>query len=95
MITDANMCDINTYNKIEDIAKDLIHAKEQCGGSFPAHAEIVLELPPLDMHDVRCYYYCVHHDGRTLFWLDEKKVEGIVFRGLKDLPQLSKMFHLV
>jgi hypothetical protein len=96
MITDANICNKETYSQIEENARHLEYAKEQCSGSFPTDAEIVLELPPLDEPDARCYYYCVSHEGQTLFWLNEMEITWtlVEVKGLSDLSQASKILHL-
>jgi hypothetical protein len=96
MLTDANICNAAIYSKIEESARHLEHAKEQCSGLFPTDAEIVLELPPLDHSEARCYYYCVSHEGQTLFWLNEMKIMQMLTRvkGLSDLSQASKIMHL-
>jgi hypothetical protein len=96
MVTDANICNAATYSKIEESARHLEQAKEQCSGAFPMDAEIVLELPPPDEPDARCYYYCVSHEGQTLFWLNEMEIMWMLVevKGLSDLSQASKILRL-
>jgi hypothetical protein len=91
MITDANICNEETYVQIKASADLLQHAKEQYGGSFPTDAEIVLELPRWDESDARCYYYCINHEDQTLFWLNTKEIAAVVVGDLYNQSLLSRI----
>jgi hypothetical protein len=97
MITDVNICNEAAYMKIEESARHLEYAKEQCSGAFPTDAEIMLELPPVNEPHAECYYYCVSHEGQTLFWLNEMEITWMLseVKGLINLSQTSKVLHLV
>ncbi|EIN05627.1 hypothetical protein PUNSTDRAFT_137726 [Punctularia strigosozonata HHB-11173 SS5] len=69
-LTDARICDPDVYEKIQTAMKIIEEVKHSHGSEFPQDAEIVLELPSEGDGKESCYYYCVNHQERILFWLD-------------------------
>jgi hypothetical protein len=50
----------------------VLDKKSRQAAAFPGDAEIVLELPPsVEEEPVQCYYYCVNHQERIIFWMDK------------------------
>ncbi|EIN08404.1 hypothetical protein PUNSTDRAFT_144011 [Punctularia strigosozonata HHB-11173 SS5] len=90
MLTDADLCDPETYRKIEEHAGHIMIVKFQYDEIFPENAEIVLELPhPKYGADSLCWYYCINHQDRSLFWLNEMDIDWM----LTEVKGITKPSH--
>jgi hypothetical protein len=72
--------------------KVILDEKLRRGDAFPDDAEIVLELPPPEDKDFGvCYYYCVNHQERIIFWMDEMELSYMLgeVRGIESMAHVS------
>jgi hypothetical protein len=90
IFTEANIRDPHIRSLIEHSLKLVVAAKTWRGDSFPYDAEIVLELPPPSDPEAQCYYYCVNHQERTLFWMDINDLDNM----LEDARGITSMEHI-
>jgi hypothetical protein len=60
------------------------------GKPIPSGTELVLELSTEENGEICCGYYFVHHETRSLFWLEEFVIDNL----LSEIQGLSSAAHL-
>lgn len=63
---------------VEEFARDIGSRIQSFPVQLPEQFDIVLDLIPDSPGEYGCGYYFANHDNRTLFWLDDHDVSGIL-----------------
>lgn len=88
--TDANMCDPNLCQRIEEALAEIEKLKENAPGLPLGDWELALQLEDDETDGPICLYYYVRHSTRCLFWLHNFNPES----AMADLRGVTERTHI-